>query len=191
MPADLGVAEFCTFLGAYLPSVKEMRLVRREGAKHQCLVFLRLDSVKQAALFYKDFNGKPVRVAQHISTLFCPSARAHRQVNTSTKCTMSAPLRCSSRRWSLTSSATWSSSRTWRSFRETRQSRYTLRQVHPCVSRSELPCHESKSWDRLCIKVAYTVSGQTELPTCPVCLDRLDQHISGGVVTTVRLLCLL
>ena len=28
-------------------------------------------------------------------------------------------------------------------------------------------------------------AGQTELPTCPVCLERLDEHISG-VVTTVR-----
>ena len=137
MPADLGVAEFCTFLGAYLPSVKEMRLVRREGAKHQCLVFLRLNSVKQAALFYKDFNGKPVRVAHHTSILFRPSARAPRRVNRSTKFTVSAPLRCSSRRWSLTSSATWSSSRTWKSFRETTQSRFTLRQVHPCVSMSD------------------------------------------------------
>ncbi len=27
-------------------------------------------------------------------------------------------------------------------------------------------------------------AGQTELPTCPVCLERLDEHISG-VVTTV------
>lgn len=29
-------------------------------------------------------------------------------------------------------------------------------------------------------------AGQTELPTCPVCLERLDEHISG-VVTTVRM----
>lgn len=28
--------------------------------------------------------------------------------------------------------------------------------------------------------------GQTELPTCPVCLERLDEHISG-VITTVPL----
>lgn len=27
--------------------------------------------------------------------------------------------------------------------------------------------------------------GHTELPTCPVCLERLDRHISG-VITTVR-----
>ncbi len=27
-------------------------------------------------------------------------------------------------------------------------------------------------------------AGQTELPTCPVCLERLDEHISG-IVTTV------
>ena len=30
------------------------------------------------------------------------------------------------------------------------------------------------------------MSGLTELPTCPVCLERLDAHISG-IVTTVRL----
>jgi BRCA1-associated protein len=28
-------------------------------------------------------------------------------------------------------------------------------------------------------------AGQTELPPCPVCLERLDEHISG-IVTTVR-----
>ncbi|CAD7701598.1 unnamed protein product [Ostreobium quekettii] len=31
---------------------------------------------------------------------------------------------------------------------------------------------------------AHPRAGETELPTCPVCLERLDQHISG-VVTTV------
>ena len=31
-------------------------------------------------------------------------------------------------------------------------------------------------------------AGQTELPTCPVCLERLDEHISG-VVTTVSSGC--
>lgn len=30
-----------------------------------------------------------------------------------------------------------------------------------------------------------SMAGHTELPTCPVCLERLDEHISG-VVTTVR-----
>jgi BRCA1-associated protein len=29
-------------------------------------------------------------------------------------------------------------------------------------------------------------AGQTELPTCPVCLERLDEHISG-IVTTVQI----
>ena len=31
---------------------------------------------------------------------------------------------------------------------------------------------------------SFMNAGQTELPTCPVCLERLDEHISG-VVTTV------
>lgn len=30
----------------------------------------------------------------------------------------------------------------------------------------------------------------TELPTCPVCLERLDEHISG-IVTTVRVMAVL
>ena len=34
------------------------------------------------------------------------------------------------------------------------------------------------------VKLAQPPQGQTELPTCPVCLERLDEHISG-VVTTV------
>lgn len=29
-------------------------------------------------------------------------------------------------------------------------------------------------------------AGQTELPTCPVCLERLDEHISGVVTTVSR-----
>lgn len=33
-------------------------------------------------------------------------------------------------------------------------------------------------------------AGQTELPTCPVCLERLDEHVSG-VVTTVSSSCAL
>lgn len=33
---------------------------------------------------------------------------------------------------------------------------------------------------------SFMDSGQTELPTCPVCLERLDEHISG-VVTTVSI----
>jgi len=30
-------------------------------------------------------------------------------------------------------------------------------------------------------------SGETELPTCPVCLERLDENISGLVITVLPL----
>ncbi len=29
-------------------------------------------------------------------------------------------------------------------------------------------------------------AGHTELPTCPVCLERLDEHVSGVVTTVSR-----
>ena len=60
LPADFGVADFCTFLGSFSKSVREMRIVRSEAAKSQCLVFLNFDNIKQAALFYKAYNGKAV-----------------------------------------------------------------------------------------------------------------------------------
>ena len=34
LPASMGVADFCSFVGAFLPSIREMRLVRREGGPH-------------------------------------------------------------------------------------------------------------------------------------------------------------
>lgn len=64
MPVDMGVAEFCSFVGAYLSSIREMRLVRRSGGKQQCLIFLRFDTIKTAALFYRDYNTKPVSLKQ-------------------------------------------------------------------------------------------------------------------------------
>ena len=60
LPADMGVAEFCSFVGAYLPQIKEMRLVRREGGRTACMVLLRFMSKSNADEFYLHFNNKPV-----------------------------------------------------------------------------------------------------------------------------------
>lgn len=60
MPLDMGVAEFCSFVGAYLPKLREMRVVRREDGKSVCLILLRFDSLETADSFFHDFHDKPV-----------------------------------------------------------------------------------------------------------------------------------
>ena len=50
-----------------------------------------------------------------------------------------------------------------------------------------LPVCCSLNYNPTCWTPCLLLTGQTELPTCPVCLERLDEHISG-VVTTVSLL---
>ncbi len=61
LPSDMGVAEFCSYVGAYLPQIKDMRLVRREGGRAACMVLLRFISVATTDEFYLNFNNKPVR----------------------------------------------------------------------------------------------------------------------------------
>ncbi len=65
--SEMGVSEFCTFLGSYLASVREMRFVRRDDAPHgDCLVLLTFDSAAMTAKFYQQHNQKPVRTSSHV-----------------------------------------------------------------------------------------------------------------------------
>ena len=59
---DLGVADFCSFVGGYLPKLREMRVVRREDGKSVCLILLRFDSLDMADSFYTDYHDRPVRL---------------------------------------------------------------------------------------------------------------------------------
>ena len=60
MPVDMGVAEFCSFVGGYLPALREMRVVRREDGKSVCLILLRFETLETADSFYKDYHDRPV-----------------------------------------------------------------------------------------------------------------------------------
>ncbi len=60
IPADMGVSDFCQFLGGYLPHVRHMRVVRRDRSKCVYSVLLRFDKLPSAEGFYMDYNGKPV-----------------------------------------------------------------------------------------------------------------------------------
>ncbi|KAK9808671.1 hypothetical protein WJX72_001734 [[Myrmecia] bisecta] len=118
LPLDMGVADFCAFVGGYLPKVREMRLVRREGGRTTCLVLVRFDSLATADDFFRDFNARPFSSLE--PDVVCRLVYVKDIQITSTE-------------------------------------------------EGESP---------------KPPAGQTELPTCPVCLERLDAHISG-VVTTV------
>lgn len=86
LPADMGVADFCSFVGAYLPSIREMRLVRREGGRTSCMVLLTFSNPATTDDFYSNFNNKPVRIepchglqggAAHRTRASCPEEAMH------------------------------------------------------------------------------------------------------------------
>jgi BRCA1-associated protein len=56
----MSVAQFCTFIGAYLAEVSSLQVVRREGTQPSlCMVLLTFAQRQKADEFYKDFNGIP------------------------------------------------------------------------------------------------------------------------------------
>ena len=63
MPLDMGVADFCSFVGGYLPKLREMRFVRREDGKSVCLILLRFESLAIADSFFHDYHDKPVSLS--------------------------------------------------------------------------------------------------------------------------------
>ena len=67
LPPGMCVADFCAFVGGYLPSVREMRLVRRSDESSVCLVLLRFKDRPTADLFYTDFNNRAVRCARGVA----------------------------------------------------------------------------------------------------------------------------
>jgi BRCA1-associated protein len=61
LPGDMSVANFCTFCGAYLAEMAEMRVLRREGSsRSMSMVLLYFKSQEVADSFYDDHSGRPV-----------------------------------------------------------------------------------------------------------------------------------
>eukprot|EP00775_Hariotina_reticulata_P010878 gene10878-11032_t len=60
IPADMSVAQFCTFIGAYLGEVRSIQVLRRDGTQPSlCMVLLTFATQDQADSFHHDFNGQP------------------------------------------------------------------------------------------------------------------------------------
>ena len=137
VPADMGIAEFCAFLGSYMPLIATMRMVRREGcAKCTCMAAIDFQDVGSAREFVRDYNGRPFSSLE--PEIIC------RAVFT------------------------------------------TAVEIHHPAGKDDAAAASS-------VSAAVTGNatqlkapdGHIELPTCPVCLERLDEHVSG-IFTTVR-----
>ncbi len=64
IPADMSLADFCVWCGAYLDSIRSMRVLRREARQRTvCMVLMAFGDQQQADSFYADYNLKPVRQA--------------------------------------------------------------------------------------------------------------------------------
>jgi BRCA1-associated protein len=133
----MGIAEFCQFLGSYMPLISSMRMVRREQVpKSTCMSAIDLKDAATAKEFVKDYNGRPFSALE--PEIIC------RVVFT------------------------------------------TAIEMHNPADEAELSAPSPVTGSAALLKAP---SGHVELPTCPVCLERLDVHVSG-IVTTVRLLSL-
>lgn len=158
LPPDMGFPEFCTFLGAYFDRVKEVRLVRRDSAaKSTCLVLLRFDAQDAADGFYTDFNGEPFCM---LEPEFVCRLLYVKDVEVSDSST----------------AATAGSARSPTLPTNTTQDKETTSSASSASASAAKPTPETFH--------PVPPPGATELPSCPVCLERLDDHISG-VVTTV------
>ncbi len=62
IPADMGIAEFCKFVGAFLTSMRTMRVVRKDGGQSVCLIILQMSDQDIADEFFLEYNGRPVGV---------------------------------------------------------------------------------------------------------------------------------
>ena len=60
LPAGVGFANFCSFVGAFLARIRELRVVRREGGRGSCMVLLQFWDSKTASDFYVNYNDTPV-----------------------------------------------------------------------------------------------------------------------------------
>lgn len=60
IPADMGIADFCRFVGGYLPAVRHMRVVRRDRRQRSIYsVLMRFGDLASAEAFHSDYNGRP------------------------------------------------------------------------------------------------------------------------------------
>jgi len=175
LPPDMGFPELCTFLGAYFDRVKEIRLVRRDSAaKSTCLVLLRFDAQDAADGFYTDFNGKPFCILEpefvcrllyvkevEVSESFNNNSNGDgKRGETGERTEKTVPPATNRPTATFASVAAGKSATT-----------------PPPPSGTQQKLQRSYSPPR-------PPPGATELPSCPVCLERLDEHVSG-IVTTV------
>lgn len=156
VPADMGIAEFCNFLGSYMPLINTMRMVRRDDeARGTCMAAIDFKDSKTARDFVQDFNGRPFSSLEPeivCKAVFTTSVEIHEAQRSA------APIVAALAAAQGGSHAAASSAA----------------DAGPADGSAAMPSLPLQPPE-----------GHIELPTCPVCLERLDEHVSG-IFTTVR-----
>ncbi len=60
LPAGVGFANFCSFVGAFLARIRELRVVRREGGRGSGMVLLQFWDAETTRDFFANYNDTPV-----------------------------------------------------------------------------------------------------------------------------------
>lgn len=167
-----------------------MRFVRRDDSRTSCLVLLRFDTAATAAAFHQERNNKPVGLhleqcqCMHMTLAVClaalkPFRQQYDDVNVSIMLqfwTLEPDVIC---RLVFVKDIQYDEgSGGGAAAAAAAAAAVEARDGSPGASSSSAGRSAAGSGPQL------PAPGQTELPTCPVCLERLDTHISG-IVTTV------
>ena len=74
LPAGVGFANFCSFVAAFLPRIRELRVVRRESGRGSCMVLLHFKDASTTNDFYMNYNDKPVQCHSLLSHVIAPNS---------------------------------------------------------------------------------------------------------------------
>ena len=192
---DMGVADFCTWTGGYLPSIRDLRFVHRDDSRTSCLVLLRFDTAATAAAFHKEHNNKPVSVtpvshadgARSAPCIHCELVKAcTRNAWCVQFWTLEPDVIC---RLVFIKDVQYDEGSSRGGSTAPPAAVMQIAAAAASSSREGSPGASSSAAGQMTAAGGSSsqlqMPGLTELPTCPVCLERLDAHISG-IVTTVR-----
>lgn len=179
VPPMLSASDWCQFTSQVAPSIQHQRIIRPLGDRGgPYCVLMRFVSQEKADAFYRGFSGKPftsfgtelchpVYVAE--VRLQRPSAQVGAVpecATSSTGCGESTPLLTTD---PLVAPATDDQGPIV---------------IENCVEQADPPNGPATANEGAAVSVSRAGAVLTELPTCPICLERLDGSVSGLMTTS-------
>jgi BRCA1-associated protein len=164
VPSDFSITDLCSFLGAHLPLVEHMRILRDPVSSARFMVLLRLQSQEAADRFFRGFNGRPFSSmgSELCRVLYVAHVQLHPRASSSG-----------------TAAADDNSSHTFLSS----DPLFAPPSLETQLEEAYVPLSALPALPGAAPPSSVAEATVTELPNCPVCLDRLDSHASGLLTT--------